>query len=367
MAILGKIRERSIFLIIVIGLALFAFVISGVFDGSSSNSGPDDPIGIINDEELDLELFRQLVEQTERSSNYSSMQSLNLVWNQLLRNTIFNQEYKKLGIDAGKDQIEQIISTNPFSWTSDSQWHSDLKNQSIINKAQDYDFTDRLRPEHTGAKKSIGLTRIQGFTAALNNETGMLETKGPLIDNIKKMKYFISIFLVFFILSPFSYAYISITQKDKRTDYPGKKIAEIVEKKWNENFVNDIAEARTYALFEDIEKMRTAGLAMGGNLNNAVVVDKFKILNPNGLRFDNEFVKHKTLDCIGDFYLLGMPLVGAVECYAPGHSLNQNLVKEKLKDEKNFKIDTIIPNDISDKYYNIINNNVNSQQEINVA
>ena len=57
---------------------------------------------------------------------------------------------------------------------------------------------------------------------------------------LKKMKYFISIFLVFFILSPFSYAYISITQKDKRTDYPGKKIAEIVEKKWNENFVNDI-------------------------------------------------------------------------------------------------------------------------------
>ena len=88
MAILGKIRERSIFLIIVIGLALFAFVISGVFDGSSSNSGPDDPIGIINDEELDLELFRQLVDQTERSSNYSSMQSLNLVWNQLSRNTI---------------------------------------------------------------------------------------------------------------------------------------------------------------------------------------------------------------------------------------------------------------------------------------
>ena len=85
---------------------------------------------------------------------------------------------------------QKIVSTNPFSWTSDSQWHSDLKNQSIINKAQDYDFTDRLRPEHTGAKKSIGLTRIQGFTAALNNKTGMLETKGPLIDNIKKMKYF---------------------------------------------------------------------------------------------------------------------------------------------------------------------------------
>ena len=134
-----------------------------------------------------------------------------------------------------------------------------------------------------------------------------------------------------------------------------------------ENFINNIAEARTYALFEDVEKMRTAGLAMGGNLNNAIVVDKFKILNPNGLRFDNEFVKHKTLDCIGDFYLLGMPLVGAVECYAPGHSLNQNLIKEILKDKKNFKIDTIIQNDTPKEYYNIINNNVTSQQEINVA
>ena len=154
-----------------------------------------------------------------------------------------------------------------------------------------------------------------------------------------------------------------------RINYPNTIIgnSELLYLHSKENFINNIAEARTYALFEDVEKMRTTGLAMGGNLNNAIVVDKFKILNPNGLRFDNEFVRHKTLDCIGDFYLLGMPLVGAVECYAPGHSLNQNLVKEILKDEKNFKIDTMIPNDTSEKYYNIINNNVTSQQEINVA
>ena len=147
MAILGKIRERSIFLIIVIGLALFAFVISGVFDGSSSNSGPDDPIGIINDEELDLELFRQLVEQTERSSNYSSMQSLNLVWNQLLRNTIFNQEYKKLGIDAGKDQIEQIISTNP-SIVQDSRF---LNEVGFFDFGIFTDFISQLRTENPSA------------------------------------------------------------------------------------------------------------------------------------------------------------------------------------------------------------------------
>ena len=130
MAILGKIRERSIFLIIVIGLALFAFVISGVFDGGSSDLGPDDPIGIINDEEVDFELFRQLVDQTERSSNYSPIQSLNLVWDQFLRSTIFDQEYKKLGIDAGKDQIEQIISSN----------QSIVQDTRFLNEAGFFDF-----------------------------------------------------------------------------------------------------------------------------------------------------------------------------------------------------------------------------------
>ena len=98
-----------------------------------------------------------------------------------------------------------------------------------------------------------------------------------------------------------------------------------------ENFINDLSKARTYTLHEDIEKMRTAGLAIGGSLNNAIVVDKYKILNPEGLRLEKEFVKHKTLDCIGDFYLLGMQLVGNVKCFAPGHNLNQQLIKEILK------------------------------------
>ena len=147
MAILGKIRERSIFLIIVIGLALFAFVISGVFDGGSSNLGPDDPIGIINDEEVDFELFRQLVDQTERSSNYSPIQSLNLVWNQFLRNTIFDQEYKKLGIDAGKDQIEQIISSNQ-SIVQDSRF---LNEAGFFDFGVFTDFISQLRVENPTA------------------------------------------------------------------------------------------------------------------------------------------------------------------------------------------------------------------------
>ena len=85
---------------------------------------------------------------------------------------------------------QKIVSTNPFSWTNDNGWYSDDKNKSIINKAQNYDFTDRLRVEHTGTKKSIGLTRIQGFDCSVNKESGLLEAKGELIENIKKMKYF---------------------------------------------------------------------------------------------------------------------------------------------------------------------------------
>ena len=85
---------------------------------------------------------------------------------------------------------QKIVSTNPFSWTNDNGWYSDDKNKSIINKAQNYDFTDRLRVEHTGTKKSIGLTRIQGFDCSVNKESGLLEAKGEIIENIKKIKYF---------------------------------------------------------------------------------------------------------------------------------------------------------------------------------
>ena len=130
MAVLGKIRQRSIFLILVIGMALFAFVISGVFDGSSSNAGPTDPIAVVNDEEIDVTFFRQMVEQTERAYKYSTLQSVNLVWNQALRNTIFDQEFKKLGIDAGKDQLEQIISSD----------EAVINNPNFQNEAGFFDF-----------------------------------------------------------------------------------------------------------------------------------------------------------------------------------------------------------------------------------
>ena len=110
------------------------------------------------------------------------------------------------------------------------------------------------------------------------------------------------------------------------------------------NFIKNLSMARTYTLQEDIEKMRTAGLAIGGTLNNAIVVDKYKILNPDGLRMEKEFIKHKTLDCIGDLYLLGMPLVGRIDCHAPGHNLNQKLIKEIIKNKENYIIEETASN-----------------------
>lgn len=112
MAILGKIRQRSVFLILVIGLALFAFVISGVFGNGNQGGGPTDPVAIVNDDEIDIEQFRMMVDQTERNYNFSTLQAVNVVWDQAIRSKIFEQELNALGIDAGREQIEQIVSSN---------------------------------------------------------------------------------------------------------------------------------------------------------------------------------------------------------------------------------------------------------------
>ena len=112
MAILGKIRQQSVFLILVIGLALFAFVISGVFGNGNQGSNPTDPVAIINEDEIDIEQFRAMVDQAERNYNFSTIQAVNVVWDQAVRSKIFEQQINALGIDAGREQIEQIISSN---------------------------------------------------------------------------------------------------------------------------------------------------------------------------------------------------------------------------------------------------------------
>ncbi len=95
------------------------------------------------------------------------------------------------------------------------------------------------------------------------------------------------------------------------------------------SYVKEVARARTFGFMQDVEAMRAAGLGLGGSLQNAIVLDEFKVLNQDGLRYDNEFVRHKVLDAIGDLYLLGAPLIGQYTAYKSGHGLN-NLIARQL-------------------------------------
>ena len=99
-----------------------------------------------------------------------------------------------------------------------------------------------------------------------------------------------------------------------------------------------VLSSRTFCLFEDIEKLKKAGLAQGGSLNNAIVVKDDKVLNKDGLRNNLEFVNHKILDCIGDIYLSGYKLIGSIKCSQGGHSLTNSLLREVFKDKSNFSI-----------------------------
>ena len=97
-----------------------------------------------------------------------------------------------------------------------------------------------------------------------------------------------------------------------------------------QNYVKDIARARTFGFSRDVEHMRANGLALGGGLDNAIVIDDKKVLNSEGLRYDDEFAKHKILDAMGDLYLVGKPLLAAYSAFRAGHALNNLLLRELL-------------------------------------
>jgi UDP-3-O-[3-hydroxymyristoyl] N-acetylglucosamine deacetylase len=103
------------------------------------------------------------------------------------------------------------------------------------------------------------------------------------------------------------------------------------------SFIKEVSRARTFGFRQDLEALREAGLARGGSLDNAIVMDGYHILNEDGLRYEDEFVKHKILDAVGDLYLLGHPLIGAFEAYKSGHELNNRLLRELLATEDAFE------------------------------
>lgn len=106
------------------------------------------------------------------------------------------------------------------------------------------------------------------------------------------------------------------------------------------SYTRDIARARTFGFMQDVEFMRSHGLALGGSLDNAIVMDEYRILNAEGLRYSDEFVKHKVLDAIGDLYLAGHPLLAAYSAHKSGHALNNQVLRALLEDKSAWEIVT---------------------------
>jgi UDP-3-O-[3-hydroxymyristoyl] N-acetylglucosamine deacetylase len=105
-----------------------------------------------------------------------------------------------------------------------------------------------------------------------------------------------------------------------------------------ENFIDDISRARTFGLLSDVDKLKRKGLAKGGSLDNCIVLDNFKVVNPEGLRFQDEFIRHKVLDVIGDISLLGYDIAGKVVTYKSGHNLHNLLCKKLLNTPSAYEI-----------------------------
>ncbi len=104
------------------------------------------------------------------------------------------------------------------------------------------------------------------------------------------------------------------------------------------SYSRDIARARTFGFTRDVEMMRANGLALGGGLDNAIVMDDYKVLNADGLRYDDEFVKHKILDAMGDLYLIGKPLLASYSAFRSGHALNNKLLRELLSRPEAYEV-----------------------------
>jgi len=111
------------------------------------------------------------------------------------------------------------------------------------------------------------------------------------------------------------------------------------------SFVKEVSRARTFGFMGDLEALRGAGLARGGGLDNAIVLDDYRILNDDGLRYEDEFVKHKVLDAIGDLYLLGHPLVGAFSAHKSGHKLNNRLLRLLVAEQNAWELITYRENE----------------------
>lgn len=188
MAVLGKIREKSIFLIIVIGLALFAFIISGAIGSDYGNIGPNEPIGEVDGEEVLLSNYRSLVEQDQKVYGSSTIESVNKVWDQYILSLVLKSQIDLLEIDAGRNQIEQVVSSDQ-NLTQDSRF---------INEAGFFDFglftnfISQIRDQNPSAYESWKLQESNIISSAKQSIYFDLVRSGLL--NLKSQKEIITDF-----------------------------------------------------------------------------------------------------------------------------------------------------------------------------
>ncbi|USZ14251.1 UDP-3-O-acyl-N-acetylglucosamine deacetylase [Moraxella sp. FZFQ2102] len=131
----------------------------------------------------------------------------------------------------------------------------------------------------------------------------------------------------------FSHAAIAATEQSTRLDFN------------TANFAIEVGQARTFGFLKDLEYLQKNNLALGGSLDNAVVLDDDKVVNEGGLRYPNEFVRHKMLDAVGDLYVIGHQLLGKFSAYKSGHAVNNNLIRAVLADESSYEIVTFYDKD----------------------
>ena len=110
---------------------------------------------------------------------------------------------------------------------------------------------------------------------------------------------------------------------------------------YDESYITEISRARTFGFMQEVEYLRSHGLARGGSLDNAIVLDEYKIINTDGLRYKDEFVRHKILDAVGDLYMLGYAIIGNFKAYKSGHELNNKLLLALLSDKKCWSLITL--------------------------
>ena len=116
---------------------------------------------------------------------------------------------------------------------------------------------------------------------------------------------------------------------------------------FKDSYIDEISRARTFGFMQEVEYLRSNGLARGGSLENAIVLDEYKILNDDGLRYKDEFVRHKILDAIGDLYILGKPIIGKFTAHKSGHDLNNRLLRELIKNKDKWEVTTLNTDDIN--------------------